>query len=231
MTSTRQSEAVTLPILVSTKEAADDLGVPDWVIRKWASDGRLPPHGTRGRETLYRLDDVIKAETARRKAISVDRLEHLPLQPPAQGGCAADDPCQEPTVMGAPAALCRRHLLACLDFVYNARTEYKATTRSLEQRVTTPGEEKHLTNAGHRDVVYFLRFGDRIKIGYSSNFRRRMSEVPYDEILLVLPGTQAHESALHEIFKEHRITGEWFHSHGDILTFIAEHAEDNEEMT
>ncbi|MGW4641820.1 GIY-YIG nuclease family protein [Sphaerisporangium sp. NPDC004334] len=231
MTSTQQSDTAVAPVLVSTREAAEDLGVPDWVIRKWASDGRLPPHGTRGRETLYRLDDVINAETNRRKAVSVERLEHLPLQPPSHGMCTGGDLCPEPAVMGAPAVLCRAHLLACLEFVYNARAEYKATIRRLEQRTATPDEDKRLAAAGHRDVVYILRFGDRIKIGYSANFRRRMSEVPYDELLLVLPGTRAHESALHEIFKEHRISGEWFHPHEDILKFVAEHTHDGDQAT
>ena len=212
------------PILLTTKEIASDLGITDWVIRKWASEGVLPPHGTRGRETPYRLDDVIKAETRRRQRVSVERLEHLPLLHPKDGRCVGPYCCPEPVVRGAPVPLCRNHLLECSTFVYDTSKEYKAKTRRLEPK-TGQKDSKLIKAAGRKDVVYFVRFGDRVKIGYSANFQRRMSEVPYDEILLLLPGTTAHERGLHEIFKEHRITGEWFHAHPDIMEFVKEQKE------
>lgn len=59
-------------------------------------------------------------------------------------------------------------------------------------------------------VVYYMRFGDRVKIGYSSNLALRLQSVPNDELLATEPGTMATESARHEQFAELRITGEWF---------------------
>ncbi|MBN6054537.1 GIY-YIG nuclease family protein, partial [Nonomuraea sp. RK-328] len=59
--------------------------------------------------------------------------------------------------------------------------------------------------------VYFIGYTDRIKIGYSINPRIRFEVFRPDDVLLVLPGTMAHERALHELFKAHRIRGEWFH--------------------
>jgi len=46
-------------------------------------------------------------------------------------------------------------------------------------------------------------------------------------VLLALPGSRAHESALHELFKAHRIEGEWFRPDAEILEFIADRAEHN----
>lgn len=65
-------------------------------------------------------------------------------------------------------------------------------------------------------VVYYLRFGDRIKIGTSTNLARRLQSVPCDEVMAVEPGGLALEGARHDKFAELRITGEWFRP-GDAL--------------
>lgn len=60
------------------------------------------------------------------------------------------------------------------------------------------------------EVVYYLRFGDRVKIGYSSNLANRLKAIPHDELLITEPGTYALEAARHRQFRELRLTGEWF---------------------
>jgi len=60
------------------------------------------------------------------------------------------------------------------------------------------------------EVVYYMRFADRVKIGYSSNLAKRLLNVPNDELLATEPGTMKTEFARHEQFAELRITGEWF---------------------
>ena len=60
------------------------------------------------------------------------------------------------------------------------------------------------------EVVYYMRFGDRVKIGYSSNLARRLTAIPNDELLATEPGTRAVEAARHRQFRELRLTGEWF---------------------
>lgn len=65
-------------------------------------------------------------------------------------------------------------------------------------------------NHHHRPVVYYIRFGDRIKIGTSENFRKRLEALPHDEVLAVELGSYAAESRRHTQFKAERITGEWF---------------------
>lgn len=67
------------------------------------------------------------------------------------------------------------------------------------------------------ELVYYIRFGDRVKIGYSSNLAGRLRALPHDEVLATEPGTYALEAARHRQFRELRLTGEWF-DHAEPLT-------------
>lgn len=61
------------------------------------------------------------------------------------------------------------------------------------------------------EMVYYMRFGDRVKIGYTTNLGKRRLAVPNDEVLAIEPGTRTLEAMRHRQFAELRITGEWFH--------------------
>jgi hypothetical protein len=72
------------------------------------------------------------------------------------------------------------------------------------------------------DVVYYLRFGDRIKIGTSSNPRSRLAQLRWDELLAFERGDRATEQRRHAQFAEYRYPGsEWFRSHGALTGHIA----------
>lgn len=60
--------------------------------------------------------------------------------------------------------------------------------------------------------IYYLRFGDRIKIGTSSSLKARLSTLPYDEVLALEPGSYDLERSRHDEFAPHLIDGqrEWF---------------------
>lgn len=61
------------------------------------------------------------------------------------------------------------------------------------------------------DVVYYLRYDDRIKIGTSANPRRRLSAIWHDELLAFERGDRMLERRRHEQFAADRFTGtEWF---------------------
>jgi len=70
-------------------------------------------------------------------------------------------------------------------------------------------------------LVYFIQFGDRIKIGYTTDLEQRMSAIPHDKILALIAGTMADERRCHEKFAHLRLTGEWFSAGPDLLKFIA----------
>ncbi len=78
-------------------------------------------------------------------------------------------------------------------------------------------------------VVYYVRFADRIKIGYTGNLGRRLTAIPHDELLTVEPGARQVEANRHRQFAEHRIVGEWFAAAPALLEHVdslkARHAE------
>ena len=69
-------------------------------------------------------------------------------------------------------------------------------------------------------VVYFIQFGDRIKIGFTSDLKRRMQVLPHDKVLAVIAGTMTDERRCHEKFAHLRLTGEWFSAGPELLKFI-----------
>lgn len=76
-------------------------------------------------------------------------------------------------------------------------------------RSTTPG------------LVYFMRFGDRVKIGFTTNLKNRSQAIPHDEVMATMPGTMRDEKALHARFAKHRIHHEWFDLAPEVADFIA----------
>ena len=71
------------------------------------------------------------------------------------------------------------------------------------------------------DVVYYLRFGDRIKIGTSRNPRGRLAQLRFDELLAFERGDRSLEQERHAQFADARYPGsEWFHSHKELTDHI-----------
>jgi len=75
--------------------------------------------------------------------------------------------------------------------------------------------------------VYFLRCGDAVKIGYTTNPSGRLESLktglptPIDAFVLVA-GTEADERALHREFHQLRVHGEWFRANGTLLNVICQ---------
>lgn len=89
-------------------------------------------------------------------------------------------------------------------------------------RPPAPAPRPRYTNdTGH---VYYLRIGDRVKIGYTANLFARMASYPPNaEILLLRYGTRELERSEHARFGEHRTDGrEWFHANERVLQMISE---------
>jgi hypothetical protein len=61
------------------------------------------------------------------------------------------------------------------------------------------------------DVVYYLRFGDRVKIGTTGNPRQRFAALRHEELLAFEPGDRTVEHRRHVEFADDRLgTSEWF---------------------
>jgi hypothetical protein len=75
----------------------------------------------------------------------------------------------------------------------------------------------------HDPVVYFIRNGDRVKIGYTTHLAARLSALSLrrDAVVLILDGDRRLESALHSRFAGKRIPRtEWFRWDQEIETFV-----------
>lgn len=73
--------------------------------------------------------------------------------------------------------------------------------------------------------VYFIRGGDRIKIGFSTNPLGRLSTLQKcspDELKLLgtIEGTEQDERRLHHHFRHLRIRSEWFRDDPELMTYI-----------
>lgn len=144
-------------------------------------------------------------------------------------------PCPRPVEADAPVALCSLHLLVAHDWVVRdvgitdvlpspclacgSRLGVRYPSGWLcaicEWRVgEIPDRELERVRV---DVVYYLRLGDRIKIGTSFNPRSRFAALPHDEVLAFERGDRRLEHRRHEQFAADRIGGsEWFRA-GDAL--------------
>lgn len=81
---------------------------------------------------------------------------------------------------------------------------------------TTTRHRKH-SIAG---TVYFVRYQDRIKIGFTTNLDQRVKEIPCDEVLATIPGSYRVEARLHCQFTHLHLNGEWFSMGDDLMEYI-----------
>lgn len=148
------------------------------------------------------------------------------------GSCGKDVP------DGAPVALCMGHLAAVWDYCQTRITQERLATaeqeaverkqrsldlffEGLEEKLAVQREIAADPEVDDPEsVVYYIRFGDRIKIGYSRNLGQRLTELPYDELLAVEPGANRVESRRHEQFRVDHIRGEWFACSPALLAHI-----------
>jgi hypothetical protein len=84
--------------------------------------------------------------------------------------------------------------------------------------------EKAALRQDRDGFVYYLQVGERLKIGYSVDVKRRMRAYPPGcELLAVEPGDRDLETRRHRQFAGSRTDGrEWFRPTPDILELVAE---------
>jgi hypothetical protein len=84
--------------------------------------------------------------------------------------------------------------------------------------------EKAALRQDREGFVYYLRVGERMKIGYSADVKQRMRAYPPgSQLLAVEPGDRDLERQRHQQFAGSRTDGrEWFRPTADILELIEE---------
>jgi hypothetical protein len=113
---------------------------------------------------------------------------------------------------------------AIIDYLF--RTESMNRIRAWRER----HDEAKQVRASKADegFVYFIRNGDRIKIGYSVDPGSRALSLSLREanVMAVIGGTRKLERALHKRFSHLRVGDtEWFHESPDLLAYVDEYGE------
>lgn len=93
---------------------------------------------------------------------------------------------------------------------------------------TRDENDTRLTQArspGVHGWTYFIRIDDAIKIGFASNFKKRISSLQTShqkpiEVLAVVPASLVDEFKTHQLFAHLRIRGEWFQNDQELIYFI-----------
>lgn len=145
-----------------------------------------------------------------------------------------DSLCVAPKCMGsvlelAPVPLCPKHVRQTYEFGAalvstqwaTAVAEQHAEVRD-RRAIANPLPDRSVHKADIPGYVYFIRFSDRIKIGWSAAPHRRIAELPFDEVLAIIPGTMQDERGYHFQFEHLRCKGEWFRAEHDLLAFVSQ---------
>lgn len=149
--------------------------------------------------------------------------------------------CTAPAERGAPLSLCTTHLIAAYDWVareagvtdvlpgaclvcgsrVGVRYPSGWVCAVCEWRL---GDVPDVELGPPRvDVVYYVRWRERVKIGTSSNPRQRLAVIPHDEVLAFERGGRTLEQRRHAEFAASRWPGsEWFRLDDPLVRHIAE---------
>ena len=71
------------------------------------------------------------------------------------------------------------------------------------------------------EVVYYIRYAERVKIGTSGNPRQRLGALWHEELLAFERGGRAVEQTRHREFADLREGGEWFRADAALLDHAA----------
>ncbi len=135
--------------------------------------------------------------------------------------------CESQSIPGAPFPICVHHAALVLEYLDSVMP------RDLDDRVIVAwrgAEQDRERVAGKRarrrdvtDVVYYVRVGKHIKIGYTSNLPSRMRAYPPDSQLLGYElGGLSLEAQRHQEFADDlRMGREWFAPSARLLAHIA----------
>ena len=162
----------------------------------------------------------MKASTRRGAAMhSALRVRNL------QGGtakrCVANEHCQHPPIPDAPVAICGKHLRELYEFASDMVTErWDSAVREYVSDLHGTFKPPRAVRQPLTGWVYFIRFGDRIKVGFTTNPDRRLKDLPHEEVLGVMEGSRQDEAGWHALLADYRTVGEWFRAEPEVIEHI-----------
>lgn len=159
-----------------------------------------------------------------------DQIEDTPVSRRRQAARCCWPGCRNTRVEEVP--LCGAHLSIARDAWADRVSPDNPRTYRITTTVNEPKPEPELaTEPKPAGIVYYLRSGGFIKIGWTKSLTGRMKAYPPDTVLLATePGTREDETRRHRQFAVHRTHGrEWYAIAADLTRHIdrikAEHGE------
>ncbi|HEX5858289.1 MAG TPA: GIY-YIG nuclease family protein [Microbacterium sp.] len=153
--------------------------------------------------------------------------------------CIADD-CGEAVPVDAPLALCEGHLAVAADWAEREHGVVDVLPTPCRLCGSTTGrrfpsgwvcavcEWRHGDIVDGElppprvDVVYYLRYAERVKIGTTANPRQRFAAIWHDDLLALERGDRRLEHRRHVQFAADRFGGtEWFRFSDELAAHIA----------
>lgn len=134
--------------------------------------------------------------------------------------------CDAPSMPELPASICPKH--AARIFMHLRDFVGKADRSDLAMRLISASEQRSRDTYAAApirevmaEVVYYVRVGDHVKIGYTTNLRNRMQAYPTGRLLATEPGGLTLERQRHEQFAHALDVGrEWFTITPDLMGHI-----------
>lgn len=104
-----------------------------------------------------------------------------------------------------------------IDYCLKLESDFKSTRRP----ILPPPQREDSAGA----VVYYMRIGNRVKIGWSANLKLRLDTIQPEELLTIERGGRTLEQARHAQFAALRTMGEWFRLEEPLVGYIREIAD------
>lgn len=71
-------------------------------------------------------------------------------------------------------------------------------------------QEQLILARRHPPIVYYMRLGSLVKIGFTTNLTKRLEVIHPEEVMVTVPGGRERENERHQQFATLHVHGEWF---------------------
>ncbi len=135
--------------------------------------------------------------------------------------CIGSEKCTQPVVPESPVALCGKHIREVYAFASDLlESNWDGAVRDYVSALHDQFKPPRVVKQPAAGWVYAIRFGDRVKVGYTTDPETRMRNLPHEQVLAMVHGTRADEKAWHDLLADFHVTGEWFQAHHEVLTVL-----------
>jgi hypothetical protein len=138
-----------------------------------------------------------------------------------RGVCVASGHCDTPAIDGAPFPVCGHHLREAYEFAADMVTDnWDGAVRDYVSGLHDTFKPPTAVKQPRAGWVYFIRFGDRVKVGYTTVPKRRMTQLPHEQIIGMVHGTRDDEAAWHKLLADYHVVGEWFRATPEVIAVL-----------